>query len=213
MRILINLIVGIIGNFSYFFGCYGNYPECGNTCLIFFNIAWITNMFATFSSTLNEERQYVGGRSIIATSYLVAESICALYCISGEVTMRKAGVIQLILLGIAAIVFFYALSADRRSERSFYDESSSSSIILQKANYMLRSALGATADNQEREIFRLALSELNSCTFVVADNSKALDNDILSKTEYLCANPSKDSLNILSLLIAKRKYIFHITNN
>lgn len=203
--LIMYLIIPIVGNGAYFIGCNGNYPSCGMISMIFFNISFLCLFLPLLTNSRGDEVQQRGGQRLLASMYLVIESVIALLYIFNNAKATSAGVVQLLLFGVFILIYFGINRANLQSTQSIQNNRASRSDALLEANSMLRLKMNDLADSCQRDVIRLAVSELTSMPVTSSQATMRIDERILASTEELCDNPTKENYLRFSNLVAKRR--------
>lgn len=209
--ILMYLCIPLFGNGLYFLSYGSDGPECGITCIIFFNVAFfclfLPNLFDS-----DKETNARGVRQLLATSYLVLESLVAFFFIVISASQNSALVIQGILLGVYLILFFGIAAADKRTVAQNQEFQAKKSVPLHQARLNLQLALANHTDPRSQATIRDLLGELNSAPIHSNSSTEQIENLILTKSMEVASNPHSPHVEELIRLLSQYKTIISFSN-
>lgn len=203
--VLIYLIVAIVGNGAFYFGCQEECEYCTVVSAIFFNIAVLCQMLPLFTNKVEHEKNQKNGQKLLCSIYLLCVIILSAWCMCCDVSYVTAGTIQTIILGIFLTSYLSIARANVKTINVVTGNKARRSSSLQEAKANIRYAISICQSSVEKTILREACAELDSMAVEYNVALEGLDTDILSKVKTLCNNPDIAISRELSQLIQKRK--------
>lgn len=203
--LLMLLCIPLFGNGAYFIAFGDNAPECGITCLVFFNISFLCLFLPMLFGNVKDSAFLKGGAFIVATWYLIIEIIVAILFLSNKGSITAALLTQFLLLGIFLICFFRLTSTNERTERSLQETQKSRSQEMSQARLNLQLALNSLKDPRDKERVRALLSEINSSPMHSTPTTAELEKQICEKIGYISSDSQPYHYQEISNLLKQRR--------
>lgn len=207
------LLVGILGNLAYFFYYHGSFPNCGTTCIIFFNIAFLCLFLPLLSHDVDRSLHLKDGAQVSAWIYFIVEAILCLTLLSSEkATWENALIWQIIVLALFLIFFFYNNEANRKSDIALKEARSARSACLLEAKIILADKLPQATNTEAYNALKSAIDYLSSIPLRQSEETSQIDERILNHTSILANNPTRENAIRFGELIQRRNSLVRILN-
>lgn len=204
--ILMYFCIPLFGNGLYFLIYGSSGPACGVTTIIFFNAAFIC-LFLPYLFDYNKENHSRGVRQVLATSYMIVESLVTLLFIVNSATQTSALVTQGILLGLFLILFFGNAAIEKKTVTQSKEFQAKKSAPLHQARFNLQLALTNSSDPKSQSIIRNLLAELNSAPIHSNNSTEQIENLLLAKSKEVVSNPCSSHAEEFIRLLSQYKTI------
>ena len=210
--IIIYTCITLICNALYYFACEDSYPDCGTLSIVFVNLALLSQFLSLIIKNDMVENNQKNGQRFICSVYLIFEIIVAGFCVYNNVSIVKAGILQILMFGVFIITFFGIARAYVKTNRAIADSRSSKSGSLVDTNNTLRCAIARCQSIEDQNILQEILAEINSMPITSNEMLEQIDSEILIKTTELCKNPKSLIKGELSRLLNRRKTMLMVIN-
>lgn len=200
------LCLAVLGNAIYFVAfMHGHTPSCGTSCLIFFNVAFLSQFIPLWSRSVRRSGYLVHGQSLICAAYFVVEVIAAIYLLKNDVDVSSALILQMCAFGLFLFLYFFNESANHQSAESMEYQRNTVSPSLSEAKSLLMVELADAPTQESRDILRSAISELSVVPMTTTPETVAIEMQILQAAETLVDEISESNLKRFSRLMSRRR--------
>lgn len=201
--LIMYICIPLFGNGLYFLSYGSDGPSCGITSIIFFNVAFLC-LFLPYLFDNDKETHSRGVRHILATIYMIIESLVALFFIINSANPTSALVTQGILLGVYLILFFGTVATDQKTASQTKEFQAKKSALLNQARFNLQFALTNHSDPKCQASLRDLLAEINSVPIHSNNSTVQIENKLLAKSMEVANNP--DSLHVEEFIKLLHQY-------
>lgn len=204
-NLLTLLLIPLIGNAIYLTAFHDMYPDCGNWCILFFNISFLTLFLPALWNWKHGGRYLKSGQQLIATFYLSMECVLAIWLLSENQSSKTALLWQMALLGVFLLIFFWIAKKNTHTEESLILDRSRRSKALTSSLGALRASISEHKSEIAKTILQSAIADISGSPVYSMPETEEIESKILRISLKLSENPEPDTYSELNMLLSKRR--------